>query len=132
MIPPSARCQDPLPRNQDIEVALRRTIGDCGRLHHRSSRNSCHGYLDTGRASQGVRHSVVGRAVELGIMGIITPFADAASPIYANSGYSLSGDYWRLGTDLSSDLPRSASPARNSVGRNTLGAVAVQKSVRKF
>ncbi len=31
-------------------------------------------------------------------MGIITPFADAASPIYANSGYLLSRDYWRLGT----------------------------------
>ena len=31
-------------------------------------------------------------------MGIITPFADAASPIYANSGYLPAGDYWRLGT----------------------------------
>jgi hypothetical protein len=30
-------------------------------------------------------------------MGIITPFADAASPIYANSGYPPAGDYWRLG-----------------------------------
>jgi L-tartrate/succinate antiporter len=36
--------------------------------------------------------------MELGIMGIITPFADAASPIYANSGYLPSRDYWRLGT----------------------------------
>jgi L-tartrate/succinate antiporter len=36
--------------------------------------------------------------LELGIMGIITPFADAASPIYANSGYLPSRDYWRLGT----------------------------------
>jgi len=36
--------------------------------------------------------------IELGIMGIITPFADAASPIYANSGYLASRDYWRLGT----------------------------------
>ena len=36
--------------------------------------------------------------MELGIMGIITPFADAASPIYANSGYLPSKDYWRLGT----------------------------------
>jgi len=35
--------------------------------------------------------------IELGIMGIITPFADAASPIYANSGYLPAGDYWRLG-----------------------------------
>jgi L-tartrate/succinate antiporter len=36
--------------------------------------------------------------IELGIMGIITPFADVASPIYANSGYLPAGDYWRLGT----------------------------------
>ena len=35
--------------------------------------------------------------MELGIMGIITPFADAASPIYANSGYIAAKDYWRLG-----------------------------------
>jgi hypothetical protein len=25
--------------------------------------------------------------MELGLMGVITPFADAASPVYANSGY---------------------------------------------
>lgn len=37
-------------------------------------------------------------SMELGIMGIITPLADAASPIYANSGYIPSQDYWRLGT----------------------------------
>ena len=36
--------------------------------------------------------------MELGIMGIITPFADAASPIYANSGFLPAKDYWRLGT----------------------------------
>lgn len=36
--------------------------------------------------------------MELGIMGVITPFADAASPIYANSGYLPPKDYWRLGT----------------------------------
>jgi L-tartrate/succinate antiporter len=35
--------------------------------------------------------------IELGIMGIITPFADVASPIYANSGYLPAGDHWRLG-----------------------------------
>jgi L-tartrate/succinate antiporter len=35
---------------------------------------------------------------QLGIMGIITSFADAASPIYANSGYLPSKNYWRLGT----------------------------------
>lgn len=37
-------------------------------------------------------------AVELGIMGVITPFADAASPIYANSGYIPPAGYRRLGT----------------------------------
>ena len=31
-------------------------------------------------------------------MGIITPFGDAASPIYAKSGYLPAGDYRRLGT----------------------------------
>lgn len=36
--------------------------------------------------------------MELGIMGVITPFADAASPIYANSGYLPAKDYWRLGS----------------------------------
>ena len=30
-------------------------------------------------------------------MGIITPFANAVSPVYANSGYLPSKDYWRLG-----------------------------------
>jgi len=35
--------------------------------------------------------------IELGIMGVITPFADAASPVYANSGYLPAKDYWRLG-----------------------------------
>jgi len=29
---------------------------------------------------------------------VITPFADAASPIYANSGFLPFRDYWRLGT----------------------------------
>jgi len=69
---------------------------ECGRVHHRSAtRNSCHRYLDTGRA---VKEFAILLCIELGIMGIITPFADAASPIYANSGYLPAGDYWRLGT----------------------------------
>jgi len=38
--------------------------------------------------------------MELGIMGIITPFANAASPIYANSGYIPAKDYWRLGASF--------------------------------
>lgn len=36
-------------------------------------------------------------SMELGIMGVLTPFADASSPVYANSGYLPAEDYWRLG-----------------------------------
>ena len=35
--------------------------------------------------------------IQLGIMGIITPFATGPSPIYYGSGYLPSSDYWRLG-----------------------------------
>ncbi len=35
---------------------------------------------------------------ELGIMGIITPYAFGPSPIYYGSGYIKSTDFWRLGT----------------------------------
>jgi len=70
--------------------------------------------------------------IELGIMGIITPFADAASPIYANSGYLPAGDYWRLGMIFGAIFLGALLPARSSMDRNTLGAVAVRKSVRKF
>jgi L-tartrate/succinate antiporter len=35
--------------------------------------------------------------LQLGIMGIITPFATGPSPVYYGSGYLPSGDYWRLG-----------------------------------
>jgi L-tartrate/succinate antiporter len=35
--------------------------------------------------------------IQLGIMGIITPFATGPSPIYYGSGYLPSADYWRLG-----------------------------------
>ncbi len=34
---------------------------------------------------------------ELGMMGILTPYATGPSPIYYNSGYLPSTDYWRLG-----------------------------------
>jgi L-tartrate/succinate antiporter len=34
---------------------------------------------------------------ELGMMGILTPYATGPSPIYYNSGYLPSSDYWRLG-----------------------------------
>ena len=37
-------------------------------------------------------------SIELGIMGIITPLCRRGQPIYANSGYLPTKDYWRLGT----------------------------------
>ena len=56
--------------------------------------------LLTGAAIPGipVKEFALLLCMELGIMGIITPFADAASPIYANSGFLPARDYWRLGT----------------------------------
>ena len=56
--------------------------------------------LLTGAAIPGipVKEFALLLCMELGIMGAITPFADAASPIYANSGYLPAKDYWRLGT----------------------------------
>jgi L-tartrate/succinate antiporter len=35
--------------------------------------------------------------LQLGIMGIITPFATGPSPVYYGSGYLPAADYWRLG-----------------------------------
>ncbi len=56
--------------------------------------------LLTGAAIPGipVKQFALLLCMELGIMGVITPFADAASPVYANSGYLPAKDYWRLGT----------------------------------
>src|ERR1700747_2798091 len=56
--------------------------------------------LLTGAAIPGipVKEFALLLCMALGIMGVITPFADAASPIYANSGYLPAKDYWRLGT----------------------------------
>jgi L-tartrate/succinate antiporter len=56
--------------------------------------------LLTGAAIPGipVKEFALLLCMELGIMGVITPFADAASPVYANSGYLPAKDYWRLGT----------------------------------
>lgn len=56
--------------------------------------------LVTGASIPGipVKEFAILLCMELGIMGVITPFADAASPIYANSGYLPAKDYWRLGT----------------------------------
>jgi len=35
--------------------------------------------------------------LQLGIMGIITPYGTGPSPVYYGSGYLPSGDYWRMG-----------------------------------
>jgi L-tartrate/succinate antiporter len=35
--------------------------------------------------------------LELGIMGILTPYATGPAPIYQASGYLPPADYWRLG-----------------------------------
>lgn len=37
-------------------------------------------------------------SMELGLMGIITPYATGPSPIYYGSGYLPSADYWKMGT----------------------------------
>jgi L-tartrate/succinate antiporter len=33
----------------------------------------------------------------LGLMGVITPYANGPAPIYFSSGYIPSKDFWRLG-----------------------------------
>jgi len=35
--------------------------------------------------------------LQLGIMGIITPYGTGPSPVYCGSGYLPSAAYWRLG-----------------------------------
>src|SRR5258708_20734562 len=52
-----------------------------------------------GESSRNQAPSVTGAG---GIMRIITPFADAASQIYANSGYLPAKDYWRPGAIFAS------------------------------
>ncbi len=39
----------------------------------------------------------VGLCLQLGIMGVLTPYATGPSPVYYGSGYLPAGDYWRLG-----------------------------------
>ena len=39
----------------------------------------------------------LGFCLQLGIMGIITPYASGPSPVYYGSGYLPAADYWRLG-----------------------------------
>ena len=36
--------------------------------------------------------------LELGVMGIITPYGTGPSPVYFGSGYISSGEFWKLGT----------------------------------
>jgi L-tartrate/succinate antiporter len=43
-------------------------------------------------------HSLaLGLCLQLGIMGILTPYATGPSPVYYGSGYLPAADYWRLG-----------------------------------
>ena len=44
-----------------------------------------------------MHHLALLLCIELGIMGIITPYGTGPSPIYYGSGYLPSADYWRLG-----------------------------------
>jgi L-tartrate/succinate antiporter len=39
----------------------------------------------------------LGMCLQLGIMGILTPYATGPSPVYFGSGYLPAADYWRLG-----------------------------------
>jgi L-tartrate/succinate antiporter len=39
----------------------------------------------------------LGLCLQLGIMGILTPYATGPSPVYYGSGYLPAADYWRLG-----------------------------------
>jgi L-tartrate/succinate antiporter len=39
----------------------------------------------------------LGLCLQLGIMGIISPYASGPSPVYYGSGYLPAADYWRLG-----------------------------------
>jgi L-tartrate/succinate antiporter len=43
-------------------------------------------------------HTVaLGLCLQLGLMGILTPYATGPSPVYYGSGYLPAADYWRLG-----------------------------------
>jgi L-tartrate/succinate antiporter len=44
-----------------------------------------------------MRHLALLLCLQLGIMGIITPYGTGPSPVYYGSGYLSSADYWRLG-----------------------------------
>ena len=44
-----------------------------------------------------MQHLAMLLCLQLGIMGIITPYGSGPSPVYYGSGYLPSADYWRLG-----------------------------------
>ena len=48
-------------------------------------------------ADMNVGHLAQLLCLQLGIMGIITPYGTGPSPVYYGSGYLPSADYWRLG-----------------------------------
>ncbi len=56
---------------------------------------------------------MVGAAIGLG--SILTPYATGPSPIYYGSGYLPTVDYWRLGGDFWTDIPRVAGDYRLAV-----------------
>jgi L-tartrate/succinate antiporter len=55
--------------------------------------------LAVGATIQGmnVHHLALLLCLQLGIMGVITPYGSGHSPIYYGSGYLPAADYWRLG-----------------------------------
>ena len=48
-------------------------------------------------AGVNMRTLALGLCLQLGIMGILTPYATGPSPVYYGSGYLPAADYWRLG-----------------------------------
>ena len=44
-----------------------------------------------------MQHLALLLCLQLGIMGIITPYGAGPSPVYYGSGYLPAADYWRLG-----------------------------------
>ena len=62
-------------------------------------------------------------------MGVITPFADAASPIYANSGYLPAKDYLAPRDDFRSDLSRLVPGNWRALGIAALGKINFKECV---
>ena len=51
----------------------------------------------------------------LGLMGVLTPYATGAAPIYYASGYVSRKEFWRLGVDLRAHLSGDAPAPRRSL-----------------